>query len=281
MKTFLLLISFIFACSISHGDDTKKEAVDLLAHKTIADFQKAIEVYNQKKDESDPAIKRIGKQNYNLVANDTTIRFSLVNYLNNQMYVNDQLVERSSFGLNTKTVSTKIFMHAFSSFNTTLEEIGMMCFSGCKETSREVNLKKIINTLEDQRISCNEHLYAKEDTIKKYPSFRMVSLLHSAFNPEFQSVRNFYLKVAETNKKSVESFMSKKKAFTKDYENCIGVMSAGTMADENLESIKALESARNICVKMDELKSCLVNLKKNLSAANSIKRSSKKASSID
>lgn len=270
MKTFLLLISFMFGCAFSHADDTKKEAIDLLAHKTIADFQKAIEVYNQKKDESAPAIKRIGKQNYNLVAKDTIIRFSLVNYLNDQMYVNEQLVERSTFGLNAKTVTTKIVTGALSSFGANLEEIGMMCFSGCQKTSRDINLKKIINTLDDQKSSCTEHLQAKEDVSKKYPSFRMVSLLHSAFNPEFQSVRNFYLKVAETNKKSVESFMSKKRAVTKDYENCIGVMSAGTMADENLESLGALESARNICVKMDELKNCLVSLKKRLNRISSI-----------
>lgn len=280
MKKFIILISFIFGCAFTQASDTKKEAIDLLAHKTIADFQKAIEIYNQKKDESAPAIKRIGKQNYNLVVKTTTVRFSLVNYLNDQMYVNDQLVEKSTFSFkkNSNATEAKILTNALSSFSANLEEIGLMCFSGCQEKTREANLKKIINTLEQQRNSCNEQLYAREDSVKKHPSFRMVSLLHSAFNPEFQSVRNFYLKVAETNKKSVETFMSKKMKITKGYESCIGAMSAGTIVDKNLESLGALESARNICVKMDELKNCLVNLKKIVSTANSIKRNSKKVS---
>lgn len=318
MKFFLLLILFTFGSAFAQTSDTKKEAIDLLAHKTIADFQKAIEIYNQKKDDSAPEIKRIGKQDYNLVVNVATLRFSLVNYLNDQMYVNDQLVQRSTFGLNKTTYSpifvsnaiaaeaqvldattTMTILTALSSFSGHLEEIGMMCFGGCQKNTREANLKKIINTLDDQRNSCNEQLYAQDDSIKKYPSFRMVSFLHSVINPEFQSVRNFYLKVAETNKKSVEVFMSKKMGITKDYENCIGVMTAGTVADGNLDSLSkgmlaikagtpsgmaiqnAVESARSICVKMDELKSCLVNLKNNVSVINSIKRNAKKASGID
>jgi len=269
MKTFLLLISFIFSCAFSYADDTKKEAIDLLAGKTISDFQKAIEIYNQKKESGAPAIKRIGKQNYNLVMNATTVRFSLVNFLNNEMYVNNQLVERSSY-------KSKNISNALSAFGSNLEEIGMMCFSGCQKATREANLEKIIRTLEDQRSSCNEQLDTGKGPAKKYPSFKMVSVLHSAFNPEFQSVRDFYLKIAETNKKSVEAFMSKKTGTTKNYENCISVMSAGTIADKGPEGPKTLESARNICVKMDELKNCLVNLKKNVSAANTTKRNAKK-----
>lgn len=318
MKTFLLVISLMIGCTFVQAADTKKESVDLLAHKTIADFHKAIENYNQKKSANAPVIKRTGKLNYNLVVNKTVVRFTLVNFLNDQMYVNDQLVQKSTFGLKKSTyapalisnaiaadlevldaATTKMILTALGNFNDNLEEVGMMCFSGCQKNTREENLKKIVNTLDDQSKSCNEQLYTQDDSIKKYPSFRMVSLLHSIFNPEFQSVRNFYLKVAETNKKSVDEFMSKKLAITKNYENCIGVMTAGTVADGNIDTLSkgmlvlkagspsgmaiesAVENARNICIKMDELKNCLVNLKKNLGVINSIKRAAKRATGTE
>lgn len=293
MKNFLILISFLFSCNILLAADPKKEAVEFLTHKTIEDFHKGIEGYNRK---SLPVIKRIGKQNYTLVANTTTVRFSLVNYLNDQIFVNDQLVKRSTLGSAVDATTTKIILTALGKLDDRLEEIGMMCFGGCQKNTRAANLKKIIATLDDDHKSCNEQLHAQDDSIKKYPSFRMVSLLHSTFNPEFQSVRNFYLKVAETNKKSVEQFMSKKPGVTKEYGSCIGVMAAGSVADGGMDDLSkgtlatkaggasgaaiesAVESARSICIKMDELKSCLVNLKKNIGVINSIKRSAKKAS---
>jgi hypothetical protein len=309
MKTFLLVISLMIGCAFVYADDTKKETVDLLAHKTIEDFHKAIEIYNQKKEPKEPAIKRAGKLNYNLVVNKIVVRFTILNYLNDQMYVSDQLVQKSTFGFKKTTNSpmfisnaiaadaevlnaatAKMILIALSKFNERLEEVGMMCFSGCQKNTREENLKKIINTLDSQSKSCNEQLYAREDSIKKYPSFRMVSLLHSTFNPEFQSVRNFYLKVTERNKKSVDEFMSKKLAITKNYENCINVMAAGTVVDGNIDTLSKemvaiktaspsgaeIESSRNVCIKMDELKNCLVNLKKNVSEINSNKRNAKK-----
>lgn len=298
--------------------DTKKEAIDFLAHKTIEDFQKAIELYNNKKLETAPTIKRIGKQYYTMRANKSVVRFTLVNYLNDQMYVNDKLISRTSFG-HIKTsylpwlisdavanedvvldgITTKVILTALGNLEDSLDEVGMMCFGGCQKTTRESNLKKIIQSLDHQHNSCNEQLYAQEDSIKKYPSFRMVSLLHSTFNPEFQSIRNFYLKVVETNKEAVNEFMAKKLSITKDYENCIGVMTAGTVADGQLDSMSkgmlaiasgspagmaieaTVEKARTACVKMDELKSCLVNLKRNVSVINSIKRSAKKTTGME
>lgn len=270
MKSFLLLISFLFSCNILLAADPKKETIDFLAHKTIEDFHKGLEIYNQK---NLPVIKRIGKQNYTLVANAKTVRFSLVDYLNDQMYVNDKLTKRSTFGL-------KIIQTALGKLDDHLEEVGMMCFGGCEKSTREANLKKIIMTLNDEHKSCSEQLNAEDDSTKKYPSFRVVSFLHSTFNPEFQSVRDFYLKVTEANKKSVEKFMSKKIAATKEHGSCIGVMAAGSVMEggtsaSGIES--TVESAHSVCVKMDELKSCLVNLKKNLSVINSMKRSAKKA----
>lgn len=292
MKSFLLLISFILGCNVLLAADDKKEAVDFLTHKTIEDFHKGLESYNQK---GLPVIKRIGKQNYTLVANATLVRFSLVNYLNDQMYVNDQLTKRSTFGSTAKSATTKIIQTALENLDDHLEKIGMMCFGGCQKNTREANLKKMITTLDDQHKSCNEQVSSQDDSIKKYPSFRMVSLLHSTFNPEFQSVRNFYLKVAEANKKSVEQFMSKKSANDKEHSGCIAVMTAGSVADGSIDNLSkerlaakaggpseaaiesAVESSRNICIKMDELKSCLVILKKNLSVINSLKKSAKKA----
>jgi hypothetical protein len=315
---FIFTLLLLFNMNQLVAADSKKEAIDLLANKTIADFQKAIEVYNQKKDPAAPMISRIGKQNYTFLVNKTTVRFTLVNYLNDQMYVNEQLVKRSTFGIKKTSyisvimasalassevtldgATTRVMLTALGELSGHLEEIGMLCFSDCQKGTRENNLKKIIGTLSQQHSDCQGQLYAQEDTIKKYPSFKMVSMLHSVFNPEFQSVRNFFLKISEVTKNSEDSFMTEKLGIEKNYPNCMGVMTSGTIADGSLDSLnrgilaikaqgpagmameKSIEVARNICIKMDELKSCLVELKKNVNAINTIKRNVRKATGIE
>ena len=315
---FIFTLLLLLNMNVLVAADSKKDAIDLLAHKTIADFQKAIELYNQKKAQAAPAIARIGKQNYTFLANKTAVRFTLVNYLNDQMYVNDQLVKRSTFGIKKTSfmqglvadalasdeitldgATTRVMLTALGELSGHLEEIGMMCFSDCQKSTRDNNLKKIMTTLNQQHSDCQDQLYAQEGTIKKYPSFKMVSMLHSVFSPEFQSVRNFFLKISEVNKKSEDNFMTEKLGIEKNYPNCMGVMTSGTIADGSLDSLnrgilaikakgpagmemeKSIEDARNICIKMDELKSCLVELKKNVNAINTIKRNVRKETGIE
>lgn len=319
MKNFLLLITVLFNCTFVEANDRKKEVIDLLAQKTIEDFHKAIEIYNQKKEVSAPVIKNVGKHNYHLVINRAKVQFTLVNYINDQIYVNDQLVKRSTFGLSKTTfnrwwisnataadvtsldaVTTKIILTALGSLQNNLEEIGMLCFSDCQKTTRETNLRKIMSTLNVQSQTCSEQLYNQNDSIKKYPSFKMVSLLHSTLNSEFQSVRDFYQKVSETNQKSVNDFMATKLGITKiSHDNCVGVMVAGTVADGSMDNFSkgisvlktrgpvgtaiesAIEEAQNVCLKMEELKNCLVDLNKGVNTINSIKRKVKESTGID
>lgn len=290
-----------------------KDYYNFLTQKLIADFREGIKLYNESKDPSAPSIKRGLNQNYVMVVKTTRVHFSINNYLNDQMYVNGKLVQRSTFGWAKTTWSipfiseavagedeldsetTKIILTALGSLTSKLEEVGMMCFAGCVTDVKKNNRVKIYNTLERQHGDCEQQLEAQSDTIKKYPSYQMVSLLHSTFNPEFTGLRSLIQKISESNAKRVKEFMTTKMLVNKNYETCVGVITSGTAADgaynpleKGMSVLKSggvasmvieeeVEKAQKICVKMEELKTCLVNLKKNLNTINSIKRSVNKA----
>lgn len=294
--------------------DSPKAYYDFLTQKTIEDFHKGIKLYNEKKEPSAPQIKKGKRQIYNLVVNKVHVYFTIVNYLNDQIYVKDRLVQKSIFGLRKTTwfnpfvstaiaedevtldaETTKVLLTALGSLADNLEEVGMMCFTGCQKEIKKNNTQKILMTLDLQREDCNEQLYAQDETLRKYPSYKMVSLLHSTFNPEFQSVRNFFQKVSEANSKKVKEFMTNKMVVDKKYNSCVGVMSSGTIADKGHDALEKgisvltsgrvaseaiqeeLDKAQGICLKMEELKTCLVTLKRNLNSINSIKRSENKS----
>lgn len=297
--------------SYAFAGEPARESIDLLANKARNDFQKGIELYNASKEPSAPAIKKIKSKTYQFVVKNNTVHFSIVNYLNDQVYINQRLVTKSTFGLkqtswieyliNTAHAeegdldgeSTRIIMTALGALTKNLEDVGMVCFAGCQKETREKNLKKILATLDAQHDDCNTQLYAQQDTINKYPTYQMVSLLHSTFDPEFQSLKNFFQKISEANKKKIDSFMKDKLAIEKSHKSCIEVMTAGTIADgatdaasRGMTVLRAggvtsdrvqaeVEKARGICVKMDEVKSCLLTLQKNVATINTIKRNSK------
>lgn len=309
-----LAVLLSFPVLANGAADSPKAYYDFLTQKTIEDFHKGIKLYNEKKESSAPQIKKGKSQTYNLVVNNVRVNFTIVNYLNDQIYVNDRLVQKSTFGLNKTTwlnpiistafaedevtldaETTKVLLTALGSLTNNLEEVGMMCFSGCQKDIKKNNTQKILMTLERQREECNEQLYAQDETLRKYPSYKMVSMLHSTFNPEFQSVRIFFQKVSETNSKKVKEFMTDKMVVEKKYNSCVGVMSSGTIADKGHDALEKglsvltsgriaseaiqeeLEKAQGVCLKMEELKTCLVTLKKNLNSINSIKRSINKS----
>ncbi len=310
MKSFLFALVLI-CTSFAYGADPEKEAIDFLANKTRNDFQKGIDLYNANKAPSAPAVKKVKSRVYQFVVKNNTVHFSIVNYLNDQVYINQRLVTKSTFGqpktswidslINTASAeegnldgeSTRIILTALGALTKNLDEVGMVCFSGCQKETREQNLKKILATLDAQHEDCNQQLYTQQDTINKFPTYKMVSLLHSTFDPEFQSLKNFFQKISEANKKKTTAFMKDKLAIEKSHQSCVEVMTAGTIADGSASSgargeiilraggitsdrIQAeAEKARAICVKMDELKSCLLTLQKNVSAINSIKRNTK------
>lgn len=308
MKLIMLLSIMVLSVSSAFAE-SRNDYYDFLAKKVVEDFHKGIDLYNSKKEAGAPAIKRGFRQNYNIVYKKTRIRFTVLNYVNDEIFVNDKLVQRSTFGQKKTTwfnplisdaiaddsdldaETTKVMLTALGGLATNLEEVGMMCFMVCERDIKRNNRKKIIDMLNAQHEQCSQQLYAQEETIKKYPSYQMVSLLHSTFNPEFKSIRALIQKISESNVKKVREFMTNKMMITKNYTTCVEVMTSGTAADgaynpmEKGISVLAsggvgsfvieeeIEKAKNICVKMDELKSCLLDLKKNLNTINSIRRS--------
>lgn len=309
---FALLISVS-----AFAADAEKESLDFLAKKTVEDFHSGIENYNKTKEASAPSIKKVKAQVYQFKAKNSTVHFSIVNYLNDQIYINNQLVTKSTFGLpkttwfdyviaparaeegNPDAESTKIILTALGGLNKNLEEVGMICFAGCQKEIREKNMKKILKTLDHENEECAQAASTQEDTINKFPSYKMVSMLHSTFSPEFQSVKNFFKKISESNRKAVNAFMADKLAIEKNYQSCVGIMTSGTVADGAYDSMSrgiavlkaggsasfamenAVEEAKRICVKMDELKSCLLTVKDNLAAINNIKRAEKRRTGQD
>lgn len=304
MKIIMTILAIVVSVS-AFADDGKesKDYYNYLTQKIIEDFQNGVKLYNEQKDDRLPVIKKGLKQNYVMVIKNSRIRFSIVNYLNDQMYVNDKIVQRSTFGQakttwsnpflneavaaegNIDVESTKVLLTALGSFSGKLEEVGMMCFSGCEKDVKNNNRTKIYNTLNRQLDDCNGQLDAQSDSLKKFPSYQMVSLLHSTFNPEFTGVKNFIQKISETNAKKVKEFMAEKMIVNKIYNTCVEVITSGTIVDSSgfsnivryggttsVEASEVLEKAQKICIKMDELKSCLQTIRKNLNTINTIKR---------
>mgnify|MGYP001597427724 CR=1 FL=1 len=58
-----------------------------------------VKLYNEKKDPKAPVIKKGAGNYYNLVVNNARIKFTVLNYVNDQIFVNNRLVTRSRFGL--------------------------------------------------------------------------------------------------------------------------------------------------------------------------------------
>lgn len=317
MIKLLLLCSMFFTSSLAFAEGTDNDYLDFLTKKTIQDFQKGIELYNSKKDAQSPAITKNDEGLYKMVAKKNIVHFSLINYLNDQIYINNRLTERSSLGLkltswldhlittavaedgNLDAESTKIILTALGSLTKNLEEVGMMCImSSCKKEIREKNMKKILTTLNAQNEECAQQQYDQEKTIDRHSSYRMIDMLHSTLSPEFMSVKNLFKKVAEANKGAVQTFMEDKLPLEKNYRTCIGIMTAGTIADHEGGSLQAGSSilksgygglnsdrmaqvkdeAKDVCVKMEELKGCMLSLKENLAVINNFKREEKRRS---
>ncbi|MBC7711970.1 MAG: hypothetical protein H7177_01430 [Rhizobacter sp.] len=314
-RVILFISLFISVQSFAASfNNTPSDYFDYLTKKTIEDFNSGVKRYNEKKKDSEPGIYKGIGQKFNIVIKNNRIQFTVLNYLKDEMYVNGFKVKRSTFGLSKKTTlidsvisvanaddgdldaqATQILLTALGGLQTNLEEVGMMCFMSCVSDVKKNNKKKIMDALARQNNDCNDQLYAQNDTIKKYPSYNMVSLLHSTFNPEFASVKALIQKVSEANAKKVKDFMANKMLVTKSYQSCVEVITSGTVADGAFNPLEKgvsvltaggaasmrieeeIEKAKDVCVKMEELRTCLVTLKKNLNTINSIKRSVNKA----
>jgi hypothetical protein len=303
----LMLFGIILGSNIAQS----AEPLEFLASETLKSFKSAIDQYNKSTTDNLPKIKKIKAQYYQFLVKKTVVRFSALSVLNNQYFINNRIYSQEDFikkqvffipliqevyaaenEIDGET--TKIILATLSQFTKNLEEAGMVCFAGCQKEVRNQNLKKILKVLDTQLNNCQEQAYAQQETIDKFPSYRMVSLLHSTFNPEFQSLLSFFKKMSEQNKKMVEDFMKNKLINDKKSQSCQETMLTGTIADTNMNMLakgleaaksklitgeameQALENAKSVCLRMDELKECLVTVKNNLNSINSIKREQSK-----
>ena len=316
IKLLGITILIFLTSNICFADFNNSESdyYDFLTKKTIEDFNAGVEHYNKNKSDKAPGIYKDSEQKFTIVIKPNKIHFTVLNYIKDEMYVNDLMVTRSKFGLSKSTTyfhllisdvvaddsqldaeTTKIILTALGGLEKNLEEVGMTCFMKCERDVKKNNRKKIYDGLTRQHDMCDEQLNAQADTIEKYPSYNMVSLLHSTLNPEFASIKNFIQKISESNAKKVKDFMTNKMIVTKNYQTCVEVITSGTAADGAYNSMQKgmsvllsggagsmvvaeeIEKAKAICVKMEELRTCLVSLKKNLSTINSLKRTVNKS----
>lgn len=298
------------------AEDSADHYQEIIIQKLIRDFKTGVKKYNEERKREEPELKK-EKADYVFLINKNRIHFSLLNYLNDQIFINGERVTKSTWIKKRSSLisglwrfapianaiaeevgpdgeSTKMILTALGGLNKNLEEVGMMCFFGCARDVKINNTKKILETLRRERGNCNEQLERQEKSLKNYSYDKMAFFLHSTLDEEFQSLKLFIQKIAETNSKKIKEFMASKLQIEKNYQTCIGVMTAGTIADKTADSLNVggavlrtqgiasmkieeiVEEAKKTCVMVDELKSCLLNFRENFETINSIKREMKR-----
>ena len=118
----------------------------------------------------------------------------------------------------------------------------------------------------------------------------MVNLLHSTFDPQFQSTMKLFETISKSNQKKVKEFMKNYLMIDKKHGSCVEVMVSGTLADGQLSNgekgfvaatsgrvageaiMSILDEAKANCLKMEALKQCLIDVKENLGKINNIRR---------
>ncbi len=305
---FLIAFFFLFMSgTVIAKDDVGKEVLDFLVATNVKSFNQGVEDYNKTADSKLPKIKRIKSQMYQMVVRKNEIRFSLTSYLQDKFYINGKEAQISQFG--QKEVSynffisdavadeptldgatTRIILESMAHFTKKLDENGLTCIMSCVKTLKESNLKKILNTLTNQLADCQNQRDRQSDTIEKFPTYQMVQMLHTTFDPQFQNTLRLFEVIAKSNQKRVKEFMKDFLVIEKNHATCVEVMVSGTLADGQLsngekgivavtsgrlagEAIQAaLEEAKTNCLKMEALKQCLIDVKENVSKINNIKR---------
>ena len=311
MKILFSLIVFIVfqqsALSSLTKNETREDVLNFLVSTNVKKFNDGIEEYNKITDLKLPKIKRVKSQMYQFVIKKNEIRFSLTSYLNDEFFINGRKTSISQFGQKEVTYnlfmadaiadeptldgeSTRIILESLGQLTKKLEEAGLTCFMGCVGKVKESNTRKILNTLNSQLTDCHNQRAQQNEKLEKYPTYQMVQLLHSTFDPQFQSTLKLFETISKTNQKQVKEFMKNHLMIERNHATCIEVMVSGTLADGQLsngdkgfvaatssrvssEAIQSvLEEAKTNCSKMEELKQCLIDVKENVARVNNIKR---------
>lgn len=311
MIKFFVLLSLLCSAGFSYATDD--EVLNYMAEKMVKDFHNGIKLYNEEKDSSLPLIEEKDGA-YAFSINKNNVRFTLINYLNDQIFINDKMTsvanimapKTSYLDLIIKPAyadddmptldgeSTKILLHTLSTFGVKLEKVGWTCISdSCKKEVRDRNLEKISFELKKRKDDCKDQQYETSESIQRYK--RHPNIIHAlSFLPasEFSNVKAFMLKVTQTNQKAVADFMEDNMGIeNKSHSSCMQIMLSGSIAQasgglQNLaaygghlsaEKEKIVKSAKDNCVALEELKLCLVNLYADTVVINNHKRQAKEA----
>jgi len=237
MVKFLLTLCLLLFTNFSFA--VENDAIDFMAEKIVSDFQKSVDEYNAEKKENLPKIeKEIGGYSFTIKKN--SIRFSIVNYLNKQLYINDELIPFSQIKTQKEAPKTTVidflFTPAFaiefspmpsmdaessmtlletlSQFGERLEKIGVNCTKDvCKQEVRENNLKLISYELFKRKKECKQKLEKTSHSIRAYSyslqedEEKRQQELVSVISPEFKEVREFMMMLVISNRSVAKEFM--------------------------------------------------------------------------
>lgn len=309
MTKILLTFTLLMSTTFSYADEN--DALNFVVEKMVSDFQKGVEAYNAEKEIHLPKIiEKDGAYTFTIKKN--RVHFTIVNYLNEQLYINDQL---KSFPKDTlpKTTfidlfftpafaeetdmpnidgdSTKILLQTLSTFGMKLDKVGWTCVtSSCKKDIRDKNLKKLMTELNKRKNDCNEQQNETTESIARYGRTNIIQALSFLPAPNFYEVKQFMDKLTKTNQKAVATFMEDHMGIeNKPHASCMQIMLTGTVAEvpgnfQNLraygshlgnESNSAISEAKNTCVALEQLKSCLLTLHADTVTINNYKRQAK------
>lgn len=307
MIKFLLSLSLILTTVYSYA--AENDAIDFIADKMVKDFHSGIEAYNSQKDTSPKIERTVG--GYTFAINKNIIRFSIGNYLNKQLYINDELTSFSKitipktsftdfflspayaadavFMFTLDAPSAKILLEVLSTFGEKLEKIGWNCTDeSCKKEIRENNLTAISYELFKRKKECKQQLAKTSETISTYKYKSLVdeedSQKYLSFlgSPEFNEVKEFMEKVVNTNRPAVAAFMKDYMGMENKYHyHCMEVFLPPGMDKATMNSVsgpemeKTIYIARSTCIALEDLRSCLKELQAKNETINNMRREKK------
>lgn len=304
----LKFLCFTFILTISIPLYAQDESViNFLTEKTLTDFQKGVELYNQEREKDLPEIK--AKDDfYTFKIKKNQVRFTIVGYLKGQIFVNEKLSSLPFSQVKTSWLnifiaealaddlptldgdSTRVLLKTLSTFAGKLEKVGMTCFSdSCKREIREKNLSRISATLRAKKEECEER---KEETGSSLNRFKQLNSIHAlamTVLPEYENIKKFMQQTLDAKKKDVNSFMEDYMGSdAKPHANCMEIMLAGSLVDgkaslSKLSAAMALSTqaeaivnkAKSNCIELQELKSCMVGLRQDAEAISNAQRQPK------
>jgi hypothetical protein len=221
----------------------------ILAEKVIVDFNQGVKKYNFERSKELPEIIKIDDFYYTLSISSNHLRFSIVNYLKEEIIINGQLVKFKKLRETRNTTSflsiflkdaqaaealdagsTFLLLKALGELDKTLKDTGMLCLSeSCKQETRSQNIKKIMTTLRRQKDDCELKQIEMSNAIKSFEHSGSLYSFPMTISNEYNSVKEFMNLLVKSNKKNIESFINDKLAIdSKKYNTCSRVLVIGS-----------------------------------------------------